>query len=228
MSGYSTHWRKTICAAIAVHLLAATGFNFALPYLEPKATIADVTQLEWIDAELLSDDVEVIDEEAIPSDAPGTSSTFNAQDLILPEIKIPEPKIESPPPIEIKPRELPKPPPVKPTQETPPKVEEPPKEVVAPKDNQLLGRPPITVMEVYPEQGSGLGYKGIVLIAVTVGKDGKVKAANVVQSSGRMFVDEIAVKAAKQWAFKPALDQKGKPMTCDKIISIDFKKVSGG
>lgn len=227
MSGYSTHWRKTICAAIALHLLTATGFSFVMPHLTPKPKLEDVAQLEWIDADLLPDDVKVIDAEAIPStNAQETLPTFNAQDLFVPEIEIPEPIIESPPPTpKPKPREFHKPPPVKPEQKPPPKVEEPPQAVVAaPKDKQLLAKPPVAVMEVYPESGSGLGYKGIVLIAMTVGKDGKVKAANVVQSSGRKFVDEIAIKAAKQWAFKPALDQRRRPMICDKIITFDFKK----
>ncbi len=82
-------------------------------------------------------------------------------------------------------------------------------------------------MEVYPEEGSVLGFKGYISFAARIGKDGKVKSTEILQSSGRYFVDEIARKAAMQWAFKPALDQDGRPMECDKIITFDFKKFSG-
>ena len=228
MKGYSTHWRATIFAAIILHLLAAMGFSYVLPHLTPEPKIADVAEFEWVDVDLLSD-ATVIDEEAIPLEtAQETLPTFNAADLILPELTIPEPVIEPPP--EIKPLETPKPqPPVvneqKPEQKIQP--EEPPKDVVVQNDGkQLVTRPPITVNAVYPEKGSGLGFKGYISFAVRIGKDGKVKSTEILQSSGRYFVDEIARKAAMQWTFKPALDQIGRPMECDKIITFDFRKIS--
>lgn len=234
MTGYSTHWRTTILASIAFHFFIALGFAYALPHLAPEPTIKEVAEFEWVDVDLLPPDVIVIDAEAIPAEAvQETLPIFNARDLFIPDLPIPEPVLveEAPTPPKIKPIERPQPTPQvsKDEQETKPQVEneEPPKEVVAPaNNNQRMGRPPITIMEVYPENGSGLGYKGYVLITVTIGKDGKVKSTQIVQSSGRLFVDEIARKAAVQWTFKPALDQKGKPMACDKIITFDFKKFS--
>ena len=230
MSGYSSCWRATIFASTAFHFFAALGFSYVLPNLMPEPKIADVAEFEWVDVDLLPPDVKII--EAIPTDAAQENlPTFNAQDLFVPELTIPEVKIEPPPQLEIKPLEPPKPQPppqvAKPEQkiEQPEQKEEPPKEVVVPA-NQKLGRPPVAIMEVYPEKGSGLGYRGIVSVVVTISKEGKVQSANVVQSSGRMFVDEIACKAAMHWTFKPALDQKGKPMVCDKIIIFDFKKFS--
>jgi len=231
MSGYSTYWRTTIFAAIAFHFLTALGFLYVLPHLMPEPKIEDVAEFEWVDVDLLPPDVVVIEAQAIPAETvQETLPTFNAQDLFVPELTIPEPIIEPPP--EIKPIEPPKPQPppqvVKTEQEAQQQVqsEEPPKEVVVVPANakQQLGQPPVTVTEVYPQKGSGLGYRGYVSIAATIGKDGKVRATKVMRTSGRMFVDEIARKAAMQWTFKPALDQDGKPMECDKIITFDFKK----
>ena len=233
MSGYSTYWRTTIFAAIAFHFLAALVFSYVLPHLMPEPKIEDVAEFEWVDVDLLPPDVVVIEAQAIPAETlQETLPTFNAQDLFVPELTIPEPIIEPPPQLEIKPIEPPKPQPppqvIKTEQEAQQQVqsEEPPKEVVVVPANakQQLGQPPVTVTEVYPQKGSGLGYKGYVSIAATIGKDGKVRATKVMRTSGRMFVDEIARKAAMQWTFKPALDQDGKPMECDKIITFDFKK----
>ncbi|MBR0289148.1 MAG: TonB family protein [Selenomonadaceae bacterium] len=230
MEKYSAHWAATIFAAIAFHFFAALGFSYVLPYLTPEPKIENVAELEWVDVDLLPPDVSVIEAEAIPSTtAQETLPTFDAKDLVIPELTIPEPKIEPLP--EIKPIEPPKPQPppqvVKPEQKPEQKVEnaEPPKEIVEPKENQQrMGRPPITIMEVYPEKGSVLGFKGYISFAARLGKDGKVKSTEILQSSGRYFVDEIARKAAVQWTFKPALDQNGRPMECDKIITFNFKK----
>ena len=234
MEKYSAHWAATIFASITFHFLAALGFSYALPYLTPAPKIETVEEFELVDVDLLpsESDIAVVEAEAIPSaTVQETLPTFDAKDLLIPELIIPEPIIEPPPPPEIKPVEPPKPqkPPqiVKNDQETKPKVEkeETPKEDVVPKENrQLMARPPITIKEVYPEKGSGLGYKGYISFAARIGKDGKVKSTEILQSSGRYVVDEIARKAAMQWTFKPALDQQGKPMVCDKIITFDFKK----
>ena len=233
MSGYSTYWRTTIFASIAFHFLTALGFSYVLPHLMPEPKIEDVAEFEWVDVDLLPPDVVVIEAEAIPVETvQETLPTFKAEDIFIPELTIPEPVIEPPPQLEIKPLEPPKPQPppqiVKTEQEAQQQVqsEEPPKEVVVVPANtkQQLGQPPVTLTEFYPEKGSGLGYRGYVSIAATIGKDGKVHATKVMRTSGRMFVDEIARKAAMQWTFKPALDQDGKPMVCDKIITFDFKK----
>lgn len=231
MIGYATHWRATIFAAIILHVAAALVFSYVVPLFAPKPKLETVTELEWVDADL-TDDVTVIDAEAIPSDAPPESlSTFDADDLILPELSIPEPKIEPvAPPLQPKPTEPPKlqPTPTKPADvkpETKPQPAQMPAKEVAPADNrQVVTRPPITINAVYPEKGSGLGFKGYVSFAAHIDKNGKVTATEILQSSGRYFVDEIARKAAEQWTFKPALDQHGRPMECDKIITFDFKK----
>lgn len=222
MTGYSPRWLPTIFASMAFHFFAALGFSYALPYLEPAPMIEDAAEIEWVDVDL--SEAVVIEEEAIPSaTVQETLPTFNAQDLILPELTIPEPVIAPPP--EIKPIEPPKPKPPPQPEPDKQKVEqkvqssEPPKEKEAPPDRQLMARPPITIKEIYPEKGSELGFKGYISFAARIGKDGKVKSTEILQSSGRYFVDEIARKAAMQWEFKPALDQNSRPMVCDKIIT---------
>lgn len=234
MKGYSTYWRTTIFAAIAFHVLTASGFSYILPYLTPAPKIENVAEFEWIDVDL-SENVAVIEEEAIPQDVSPqeTLPLFNPQDLVLPELNIPEPIIEETPLPEIKPIERPKPKPPQIVNNEPDATkkienEEPPKEsaIVPVNTKQLMSKPPVTVKEVCPEKGSGLGYKGYITIVVKIGKDGKVTDSQIVQTSGRMFVDEIARKAAMQWTFKPALDQNSRPMVCDKVITFDFKKFS--
>lgn len=233
MTGYSTHWTATIFAAIILNLAAVLGFTYVLPKLAPEPPIAEVAELEWVDVDL-TDNVTVIAEEAIPQDAPQESlPTFDAKDLFVPELSTPEPIIkptEIPTP-EVEPIEPPTTPKPKPSlndaQETkPPPAQAPAKEFAPSDGKQVVTRPPITVKAVYPEAGSGLGYKGYVSFAVHIDKNGKITSTEILQSSGRYFVDEIARKAAEQWTFKPALDQIGRPMECDKIITFDFKKFS--
>jgi len=231
MTAYATHWRATIFAAIILHVAAALVFSYVVPLFAPKPKLETVAELEWVDADL-TDDVTVIDTEAIPSDASQESlSAFDAGDLVLPELSIPEPpKIEpvapSPQPKPIEPPKI-QSTPTKPADDVkpetkPPPAQEPAKEVAP--VQQVVTRPPITINAVYPEKGSGLGFKGYVSFAAHIDKNGKVTATEILQSSGRYFVDEIARKAAEQWTFKPALDQHGRPMECDKIITFDFKK----
>ena len=233
MNGYSTHWRATIFASIILHVLATAGFFYVLQPLTPEPKAASVTKLDWVNVDLLPPDAAVIDADAIPTDMPQeTFPIFNAQDLFVPELTIPEPKISEPtikPPPEVKPLEPPKPQsPPQPVASSPQVQsqqlrEKPPEEVVAPKEgNRLMSKPPVTLKEVYPE--NALGYKGIVIIAATVGKDGKVHDTKIVQSSGRTFVDEIAFKYAAQWIFRPALDKYNRPMVCEKIITFKFGK----
>ncbi len=217
----------TILAAIILHIVTATVFSYVLPLLEPAPKIADVTEFEWVDVDL--DEVIVVDEEAIPSEAQELLPAFDAETLVVPQLNVPETSIEPfkpPAPVEI-PKPQPKPqivtekPPAQPktSDDTPEKKSDEQSQDA----RQLMGKPPVVINEVLPESGSGLGYKGYVSIAVRIGKDGKVKVTEILQSSGRYFVDEIALKAARQWTFRPALDQIGRPMECDKIITFDVK-----
>lgn len=232
MKKYSAHWAATILAAIALHVAAAVAFPQIVPLFKPAPKVQTVADLDWVDVDIADDSV-VTDAEAIPADVAKTVPTFDAEALHLPGLSTPEtfkppelptqpPKlVEQPKPL-TKPVETPKPPAqAKPSADKPDKPTETQQD-----DKSLMARPPITVKEVFPDKGSGLGYKGYVSIAVRIGKDGKIHSTEILQSSGRYFVDEIALKAAAQWTFKPALDQIGRPMECDKIITFDFRKFS--
>ena len=65
---------------------------------------------------------------------------------------------------------------------------------------------------VYPELARQAGVEGKVVLAILVDKEGKVREVKVAKSSGANvgFEDE-AVNAAKQWIFKPAI-QNNKPV----------------
>lgn len=225
MEKFSSYWRATILAAIFLHGAAIFAMPYVVPIFSPAKNFQTDAELEWIDVEL-SDATIIEAQENLSVDAQETLPTFNAEDLIVPEISVPEIKIEplNPPPSQ-KPVELPKPPSPAANKPTAPKNDSPAEKVDTPQNiRQFMAKPPVAVKEVFPEKGSGLGYKGYVSIAVHIGKDGKIKSTEILQSSGRYFVDEIALKAAVQWTFRPALDQIGRPMECDKIITFDFKK----
>ena len=221
MEKYSARWRATIFAAIVLHVVTALAFSFVAPYLTPAPKIQEVVEIEWLDVEI-SDEAISFEEETIPAEAPSSKPLFNAEDLIVPETVIPElvvPPIELPPPPQIKPRE-------RPERQTPP-VEQPvkPEEPAPQNGNQLLTKPPVVLNQVYPEKSDAGDFKGYVSFAARIGKDGKVKSTEILQSSGDKRVDDVAAKAARQWTFRPALDQIGRPMECDTIITFDFKKL---
>jgi len=62
-----------------------------------------------------------------------------------------------------------------------------------------------TVNPVYPEMARQAEVEGTVMLRLLVGKDGKVKDAIVTQ--GVTMLNEAAVDAAKQFVFRPALQQ---------------------
>ena len=244
MKAYSTYWRTTIFASIVFHLLTWLGAVYLLPHLMPEPRLEIVQEMDWIDVDLSEPEPVVISEEAIPieeaaSEPEEVYSEFDFPPLVIPDLPpIETPVLEPPPP----------PPPPTPKIETPPpplpskasiakdegeaekKLDEALKkddaensEIVVAKGKQQLGEPPITLSEAYPPKGGGLNYGGYVSVAATIGKDGMVKKTKIMRTSGRMMVDQIAMTAAAKWTFKPALDQEGKPMECDKIITFNFK-----
>ena len=241
--GYSTYWRTTIFASIVLHFLAWFGIAYILPHLMPERELEIVQEMEWIDVDLSEPEPELaaVDDSAIPIETPSEPeevfSEFDFPPLVIPDLPL-EPTVIEPPP----------PPPPTPIVQTPPppappkpavvkdessaekKLDEALKkddaeksDIVVSKGNRQMGEPPITLSEAYPPKGGGLNYGGYVSVAATIGKDGLVKKTKIMRTSGRMMVDQIAMTAAAKWTFKPALDQEGKPMECDKIITFNFK-----
>lgn len=55
----------------------------------------------------------------------------------------------------------------------------------------------------YPAQAVRNGWRGTTLLRVTVGVDGRVTAATVVESSGHAILDDAAVASVQKWRFTP-------------------------
>lgn len=209
---YSSHWFATILAAVALHFFAAIIFQFALPKIFP-AQIHE--EINLVDVELV-DDAPIIDEEILPIEPQKNSTAFEFAPIELPPLEVPKFDLPEIPKL---PEPAPKPP--VPPKEEPQKIFEP---VEEPQEKQILGSDPITISAVYPQKN--FGFQGYVSVSVTIGKDGKIKNAEVIMPSGIADVDNIALDSAKQWTFKPALDQNNKPMERIKIITFDFTKIS--
>lgn len=70
-----------------------------------------------------------------------------------------------------------------------------------------------SVTPEYPEMARATGLEGTVILRILVYKDGSVKDVIVVRPSGTdVGFEEAAIKAAKQWVFKPAI-QNQKPIS---------------
>lgn len=56
----------------------------------------------------------------------------------------------------------------------------------------------------YPRQARLKGWEGTVVLAVTVGPDGRCRSLAVARSSGFALLDRAALEAVRQWRFEPA------------------------
>ncbi|WP_374249341.1 TonB family protein [Thermomonas sp.] len=80
----------------------------------------------------------------------------------------------------------------------------------------LAGAPIKRVNPVYPPDAARSGTTGFVELEYSIGPDGKVTDASVVNAQpGRVFV-AAAVKAVKQWEFAPGESSHGK-------VKLEFK-----
>ena len=75
------------------------------------------------------------------------------------------------------------------------------------------------VQPEYPDLARSANVDGTVLVQALVGKDGHVKDAKVVKSIA--MLDDAAVKAVKQWVFKPALSNN-KPVAVWVAVPVKF------
>jgi protein TonB len=71
----------------------------------------------------------------------------------------------------------------------------------------------------YPDLARSAGVDGTVMVQALVGKDGRVKDTKVVKSIP--MLDEAAVKAVRQWVFKPALSNN-KPVAVWVAVPVKF------
>lgn len=118
----------------------------------------------------------------------------------------PEPVVEKPKPVVKKepPKPVePKPEPVQQIVEPEPAPPPPPAEPVLTKataDAGYLRNP----APRYPDFAQQQGWEGTVVLNVHVLANGKPKAVEVKQSSGRKILDDSAIQAVKRWTFVPA------------------------
>jgi len=71
----------------------------------------------------------------------------------------------------------------------------------------------------YPDLARSAGVDGVVQLQALVGKDGKVKDVKVMK--GVEMLNDAAVKAVKQWIFKPALSNN-KPVAVWVAVPVRF------
>jgi len=71
----------------------------------------------------------------------------------------------------------------------------------------------------YPDLARSAGVDGVVQLQALVGKDGKVKDVKVMK--GVEMLNDAAVKAVRQWIFKPALSNN-KPVAVWVAVPVRF------
>jgi Ca-activated chloride channel family protein len=116
----------------------------------------------------------------------------------------------------------PPPPPPAPTPLPPPKVVPPQLSVgstVAVSDGVLQGNATKKVQPAYPAIAKAARAKGAVQVQITVNESGEVINARVI--NGHPMFRDAALRAAKQWRFKPT-ELSGVPVKATGILSFNF------
>lgn len=80
---------------------------------------------------------------------------------------------------------------------------------------------------IYPQVARERGYEGTVVLDVEVLASGEAGAVRVLESSGHDVLDEAAVRALRQWRFRPARRWRH-PVTFWVEIPITFRLVDAG
>jgi protein TonB len=76
------------------------------------------------------------------------------------------------------------------------------------------------VRPVYSEMGRLTRTEGTVILDCLIGTDGRVHDVKVISSL--RFLDEEAVKAVKQWEFRPAM-LNGRPVDVYFVLTVHFR-----
>lgn len=82
--------------------------------------------------------------------------------------------------------------------------------------------PVYRVPPVYPTRAQRAGIEGQVVVELTIGPDGAVTEARVVEASPPQVFDEAALKAARKWRFEPKRAD-GAPVSWMARQTISFK-----
>lgn len=223
---YKPRWLSVIAASIFVHfvVLSVVALMWSVKPQEVAQSPED-KDIELVDVDF-SDKLPAIDEPEVPEVVETAPPAFEFPPIILPPL--PEPVYVEPlPPPEPLP-EITKPPEVK-SEEVEQKVSSGESEEKTPEDDskqkvKVISKAfPKDVYNEWAEKNSGIfgvGMKpvlriGKVVYNVTVGKDGKVKSAEIARSGGKdlngLMIDDLSMYAARLWVFEPFIDEDGNP-----------------
>lgn len=78
----------------------------------------------------------------------------------------------------------------------------------------------------YPELARRRGYEGSLLLDFEVRADGTCGEVRVLESSGHDVLDEAAVRAVRQWRFRPAT-RWGRPIASRQRLRVTFRLKEG-
>jgi protein TonB len=116
--------------------------------------------------------------------------------------------------------------------ETPPSValqpspaSAPPAQVPAPLESASLERT-YYVAPAYPKAAEKDGLSGKVRVRLTVGTNGRVKAAEIVSSTPAGVFDQPVMSAVIRWRFKPP-QVEGRAVESTTVVSVVFKPADG-
>ncbi|MFO7761929.1 MAG: TonB family protein [Thermodesulfobacteriota bacterium] len=74
----------------------------------------------------------------------------------------------------------------------------------------------------YPDLAKSRGWQGRVILTVEISPDGRVKTIAVKESSGFSILDQAALKAVKDWRFRPG-QRNGRAVAMEVNIPVRFK-----
>ena len=72
----------------------------------------------------------------------------------------------------------------------------------------------------YPEQALKAGLQGVVTLQAWIGKDGNIRDLKLVD--GSLLLGQAAVKAVKQWRYKPCL-RNGVAVEAETYVTVNFR-----
>lgn len=78
----------------------------------------------------------------------------------------------------------------------------------------------------YPEAAKAAGHQGTVKLRLSVGADGVVEEAQVVESSRSPELDAAAIEQVKAWKLSPAIDADDKPVAIKVVVPVQYAKDS--
>jgi len=77
-----------------------------------------------------------------------------------------------------------------------------------------------SVKPSYPEQAVKAGLQGAVILQAWIGKDGNIRDLKLVE--GSLLLGQAAVKAVKQWRYKPYL-RNGVAVEAQTYVTVNFR-----